>query len=356
MDSYRVTQFGKPLERQSEATPAPKGREVLVRVTGCGVCHSDVHLREGAFDLGGGRKVDLSRTMPLPLTMGHEIVGEVAALGPDVEPTEARVGDRRVVFPWVGCGRCSICASGEEQLCNSPRALGVNIHGGYATHATVPGPQYLFAFDGLDHAQAATLACSGLTAYGALKKAKAAMAVAGAAEGDVLIMGAGGVGLSGVRMCEAVTGRPPIVADIDKSKWSTAKAAGARETIDPADPEAGRALYRMTNGGPVAVIDFVGAAASFTFGFNAVRKGGRVVVVGLFGGAATIPVPMIPLKNVTVMGSYVGNLADMAELMALALSGKVPSLPVATRPLADVDAVLGALADGKVVGRTVVVP
>ena len=356
MDSYRVTAFGKPLERQSEPTPAPKGREVVVRVTGCGVCHSDVHLREGAFDLGGGRKVDLARTMPLPRTMGHEIVGEVVAVGADVEPAEARAGDHRVIFPWIGCGRCPVCAAGEEQLCNSPRAMGVNTDGGYATHAVVPGPQYLFAFDGLDHAQAATLACSGLTAYGALKKAKAAMAVAGAAGGDVLILGAGGVGLSGVRMCEAVTGRAPIVADIDRAKWSTAKAAGARDTIDPADPEAGRALFRMTSGGPAAVIDFVGAAASFTFGFNAVRKGGRVIVVGLFGGAATIPVPMIPLKNVTVMGSYVGNLADMAELMALARSGKVPSLPVATRPLAEVEAVLGALAEGRIVGRTVVVP
>lgn len=352
MDSYRVTAFGKPLERQTEATPAPTGRQVLVKVSACGVCHSDVHLHEGAFDLGGGRKVDLSRSMGLPRTMGHEIVGEVVAVGGDVKAAEAQVGQRRVVFPWVGCGQCGICQSGEEQLCNQPRALGVNTDGGYATHVLVPGPQYLFDFDGLDHTQACTLACSGLTAYGALKKAKAAMG----AGGDLLIIGAGGVGLSGVRMAEVVTGAKPIVADIDRAKWDAARAAGARETIDPADADAARTLMRATNGGPVAVIDFVGAAASFSFGFNVVRKGGRVIVVGLFGGAAELPVPMIPLKNATIMGSYVGNLVDMAELMVLAKSGRVPALPVAVRPLGEVDAVLGELAKGRIVGRTVVTP
>lgn len=352
MDSYRVTAFGTPLVRQTETTPVPTGREVLVRVTACGVCHSDVHLHEGAFDLGGGRKVDLARSMMLPRTMGHEIVGEVVAVGEGVRSGEAAIGQQRVVFPWIGCGKCPICASGEEQLCNQPRALGVNADGGYATHVIVPGPQYLFAFDGIDHAQACTLACSGLTAYGALKKAKVAMA----AGGDLLIIGAGGVGLSGVRMAEAVTGAKPFVADIDRSKWDAAKAAGARDTIDPAEPDAARKLMRATNGGPVAVIDFVGAAASFTFGFNVVGKGGRLVVVGLFGGAAELAVPMIPLKNVTIMGSYVGNLQDMAELMALARGGSVPALPVATRPLTDVDSVLAALAGGRIVGRTVVTP
>lgn len=352
MDSYRVTTFGAPLTRQTEPNPVPKGREVLVRVTACGVCHSDVHLHEGAFDLGGGRKVDLSRSMMLPRTMGHEIVGEVVAVGDAVTPSEAAVGQHRVVYAWIGCGHCPICAAGDEQLCNQPRAMGINTDGGFATHALVRGPQYLFPFDGIDHTQACTLACSGLTAYGALKKAKAAMS----GGGDLLIIGAGGVGLSGVRMAEAVTGAKPIVADIDKSKWDAATAAGARQTIDPSEPDAGRALMRATGGGPAAVIDFVGAASSFTFGFNAVRKGGRVIVVGLFGGAAEVPVPMIPLKNVTIMGSYVGTLTDMAELMALARSGRVPALPVATKPLTEVDNVLAALAGGKIVGRTVVLP
>ena len=356
MDSWRVTAFGGPLEKQTNPTPAPKGREVLVRITGCGVCHSDVHLLDGHFDLGGGRKVDMARSVGLPRTLGHEIAGEVIAVGEAVKPGEAKIGDRRVVFPWIGCGACGICTSGDEHLCNQPRALGVNADGGYASHALVPGPQYLFAFDGIDEALACTYACSGLTAFGALKKAKAGLGSSGKGGGELLIIGAGGVGLSGVRMAEAVCGVKPIVADIDQSKWAAAKAAGAKETIDPGNADTMKALLRATGGGPVAVIDFVGAAASFTFGFNALRKGGRLIVVGLFGGAASLPVPMIPLKNATIMGSYVGNLADMAEMMALAKSGKVPALPVAKRPLAEVGEVLAALRGGKIVGRTVVVP
>lgn len=352
MDSYRITKLGAPLEKQTEPTPTPKGREVLVRVTGCGVCHSDVHLADGYFDLGGGRKVDLGRSLGLPRTLGHEIVGEVLAVGEQVKPSEAKAGDRRVVYGWIGCGNCSICAAGDEQLCNAPRALGVNADGGFATHCLVPGPQYLFAFDGIDEALACTYACSGLTAFGALKKAKQALVTGG----DLLIIGAGGVGLSGVRMAEAVTGVKPIVADIDQTKWEAARAAGAKDVVDPANADTVKNLMRATGGGPVAAIDFVGAAASFTFGFNAIRKGGRLIVVGLFGGAATLSVPLIPLKNATIMGSYVGTLDDMAEMMALARSGKVPGLPVAKRPLADVGDVLARLKDGKIVGRTVVVP
>jgi len=352
MESYRVTSFGAPLERQIDPDPVPRGREVVVRVTACGVCHSDVHLADGYFDLGGGRKVDLAKSMRPPRTLGHEIVGEVVALGPDVASSEARVGDRRIVYPWIGCHACPICAAGDEHLCSSPRALGVNADGGYATHVLVPGPQYLFDYEGLDDAFACTYACSGLTAFGALKKAREALKTGG----ELLIIGAGGVGLSGVRMAEAVTGVKPIVADIDQSKWAAAVAAGAKEAIDPSNADTLKALMRSTGGGPAAAIDFVGAAASFMFGFNAIRKGGRVIVVGLFGGAATLPVPLIPLKNATVMGSYVGTLGDMAEMMRLAKSGKVRPLPITTAPLADAANVLEALRSGRVVGRTVLRP
>lgn len=352
MESYRVTTFGAPLTLQSEPNPVPKGREVLVRVTGCGVCHSDVHLHEGSFDLGGGRKIDMTRSLGLPRTLGHEIVGEVVRVGESVTDADAEVGQQRVVFPWIGCQTCPICAAGDEHLCNQPRALGINCDGGYATHVLVPDPKYLFAFEGLDDGLAATYACSGLTAYGALKKARDAVK----AGGDLLIIGAGGVGLSGVRMAEAVTGVKPIVADLDKAKWAAAREAGAREIIDPSDAEAGKALYRMTNGGVAAAIDFVGASSSFTFGFNALRKSGRLIVVGLFGGSASLPVPMFPLKNATIMGSYVGNLEEMRELMALARSGKVPGLPLADRPLGDANEVLSSLASGKIVGRVVLCP
>ena len=141
MKSYKVVEFGKPLQKVEEANPAPQGTEVLVRITAAGVCHSDVHLWEGYFDMGGGNKSSTEKAMAPPRTMGHEIVGEVAALGPDAKG--AKVGDKAVVYPWIGCGKCWYCQAGSEHLCRTPRALGLNKDGGFADHVLVPHAKYL---------------------------------------------------------------------------------------------------------------------------------------------------------------------------------------------------------------------
>lgn len=359
MKSYQVIAFGQPLTQTVRDTPNPKDREVLVRVSACGVCHSDVHIADGYFDLGGGRKADLTKSVAPPRTPGHEIVGEVVAVGPSVTAADnTPIGARRLVYPWIGCGACALCTSGQDYMCNAPRAHGINTDGGFADHVLVPDARFLLAFDPVSEDQACTLACSGLTAYGALKKAKApgSWSSAGAAGGDVLIIGAGGVGLSGTRLAQAVLGRAPIVADIDASKFDAAMKAGAKRTIDPSAPTAIRELMAATAGGAAVAIDFVGAGASFAFGMNALRKGGKLIVVGLFGGATPISPSMIVLKGLTIEGSYVGSLEDMRELLALARKGGFPDLPVQTRPLADINAVLAELKSGKIVGRTVVKP
>ena len=147
MKSYKVVEFGQPLQKVEESNPAPQGAEVLVKVTAAGVCHSDVHLWEGFFDMGGGNKVSTQKTMNPPRTMGHEIVGEVVALGPDAKG--AKVGDKAVVYPWIGCGTCWYCANGREHLCPTPRALGVNKDGGYADHVLVPDAKYLYPYGGI---------------------------------------------------------------------------------------------------------------------------------------------------------------------------------------------------------------
>ncbi|MDH4050626.1 MAG: alcohol dehydrogenase catalytic domain-containing protein, partial [Rubrivivax sp.] len=136
MISYQLESFGKPLAQVLRETPAPQGTEVVLRVGSCGVCHSDVHLRDGYFDLGDGGRVDLARSVQPPRTLGHEIAGTVVAVGPQAQG--ARVGDRRVVFPWIGCGQCSLCAAGNEHLCNRPQGLGINRDGGFADHVVVP--------------------------------------------------------------------------------------------------------------------------------------------------------------------------------------------------------------------------
>ncbi len=204
---FRLLTHAAPLVEENLPLREPGPHEVLVRIRAVGVCHSDLFLQEGAIDAGTGRKIDMTRTVNAPRVLGHEIAGEVAAVGAEVRGV--RIGEQVVVFPWIGCGECAFCAQGRENLCSSPRNLGVNVDGGFSQYVFVPAERYLIPMGSLPPEQAATYACSGLTAYAALKKL-----VAVAAGGQVLIVGAGGVGLSGVRLARRLLGVSPIVAEM----------------------------------------------------------------------------------------------------------------------------------------------
>jgi D-arabinose 1-dehydrogenase-like Zn-dependent alcohol dehydrogenase len=348
--SYRVAKFAEPLELQTEEVPKPVGTQVIVRVTGCGVCHSDVHIWDGYFDLGGGRKAPVGGgENVLPLTPGHEIVGEVEAIGPDA--TGVKIGDKRVVFPWIGCGRpdCPECSRGDEHMCGR-NALGVRRHGGYSDHVVVPHPRYLLAYDGLPKDLAATYACSGLTAFGALKK----VGKLGPLD-KLMIIGAGGVGMAGVRLAKTVTGVAPIVADIDPGKRQAALENGAASVVDPAAPGAAKEFVKVS-GGVAAAVDFVGSEATVRFGTGVLRKSGKLVIVGLFGGKLEMPIPFFPFLGIGIQGSQVGSLADLKELIALGQKGVIGPIPVAPRPLAEAGKTLEDLKAGKIVGRVVLQP
>ncbi len=347
MKSYKVVEFGKPLQKVEEANPAPQGTEVLVRITAAGVCHSDVHLWEGYFDMGGGNKFSL---MNPPRTMGHEIAGEVVAVGPDSKGAE--VGDKAVVYPWIGCGKCWYCQAGSEHLCPMPRALGINKDGGFADHVLVPHAKYLYPYGNLPVELACLYACSGITAFGAVKKA-----VGHDAGKSILVIGAGGVGLMGVRFAKSVLGREPIVADIDENKRKLALENGACAALDPRDKESRKQIMDLTGGtGVGAAIDFVGAEASAQFGVRALGRGGRLVVVGLFGGTFSMPLPMFAFTGCQIMGSVTGSPAEMKEMMDLVTGGKVTPVPVIKRKLDEADATLQELRKGLIMGRAVLVP
>lgn len=352
MHSMQIVEFGKPLQARDRPTPEPQGTEVLLRVEACGVCHSDLHIQEGYFDLGGGNKLELGKLgLKLPHTLGHEIVGEVVAAGP--EAAGAKIGDKRLVHPWIGCGSCEICLRGDELLCNAMRSLGARRDGGYADHVMVPHPRYLIDYDGLPADLACTYTCSGVTAYSALKK------LAHLPEREVaVIIGAGGVGLNAVMLAASVLRCKVVVADVDAKKREAALNAGAAAAFDNADPEAVAKLKAVTaaNSGAGGAIDFVGAPQSAKFGVDVLRRGGTLVIVGLYGGMSPIPLPLFPQRVLTVRGSYVGDLNDIRELMALVKTGKVAPLPVKTRPLGEINQVLDDLRAGKVLGRIVVKP
>lgn len=341
-----VTHFATPLERLDKADPTPQGCEVLIKVTGCGVCHSDVHLRDGYFDMGAGVKAPLQQ--PLPMVMGHEIEGVVVALGPQAEGLV--VGQRVAAYPWIGCGACPACMRGEENYCPQPANLGIQRFGGYASHCLVPHSRYLIPCDGVAPGLAAAYMCSGLTAYGALKK------VSDANSADpVLIVGYGGLGMMAHALAKAVIPHAPIlVADVSPAKREAAKAAGL-SVYDASDPTEVQRLLADT-AGVYGVLDFVGSEGSFGFANPCVRRGGAIIVVGLYGGAFSMPLPMLPFRALRLQGSYVGTLAEAREVIALARAGKVAPIPILNRPLGEAEAALTDLKAGGVLGRIVLQP
>lgn len=356
MKSFQVADFNAPLKEVDAPTPQPTGTQVLIKVKAAGVCHSDLHIWEGGYDLGHGRKpLSLKdRGVSLPRTMGHETVGEIVAFGPDLtaaDKGDLKVGDIALVYPWLGCGKCPTCVGGDENMCAiKPNALGVYCDGGYADHMTVPNAKYLINLKGLDPVTAAPYACSGVTTYSALKKVEKELNT------PIVVFGAGGLGLMLLTLLKAMGGKGAIVVDIDAKKREAALAAGALAAVDGKAPDALEQLQKAA-GGPVrAVIDLVGSAQTTQLGFDALGKGGKLIIVGLFGGGATFALPLIPIKAVTIQGSYVGNLRETQELLDLVRAKKIPPIPVTKLPLSKANDALLDLQKGKLVGRAVLTP
>jgi propanol-preferring alcohol dehydrogenase len=341
---------GRPLELVEKDTPVPQGSEVLLRVKAAGLCHTDLHLWEGHYDLGGGKKLMLAdRGIKPPLTLSHEIVGEV------VGGAGAPIGKTMLVHPWIGCGECAACKRGEENICIKPQALGVVKPGGFAEYVIVPHARYLVDIDGLDAAEAAPLACAGVTTFSALKKFGPRIT-----HDPVVIIGAGGLGLMAIEVLKAMgasgEGRGAIVVDIDPAKREAALKAGALIAIDAKAPDAAAQVQAATHGGARAVLDLVGATPTVTLAMAASARGAHIVICGLMGGDITLSLPVIPMRPLTLQGSYVGTLEELKELVAIVRRTKMKPIPVQRRPLAEANAAMQELIAGKVVGRTILVP
>jgi D-arabinose 1-dehydrogenase-like Zn-dependent alcohol dehydrogenase len=340
--------YGQPLCETLADLPTPRGTEILVRVDCCGVCHSDLHLQDGYFSLGGDKRLDITKDRALPFTLGHEIAGVVEAAGDAAEG--AAIGRRVAVYPWIGCGNCPACRGGDENLCSRHRHLGIAVDGGYASHVLVPHPRYLIDYEPLSPDFAGMLMCSGLTAFSALKH------LGNRAErGPVLLVGLGGVGMMGLAIARALFHEPPLVADIAADKREAALAAGAAQAFDPSDPQARRAIMAAT-GGVLAACDFVGSEKSLQFATGVLGRGGKVVVTGLLGGSFSIAAAMIVIKAMTIEGTLTGTLAEARELIDLARGGKLATIPTHERPLGEAQAALDDLRAGRVVGRAVLAP
>lgn len=352
----RIVGWGAPLEMRECPTPVPKGTEVLLRVEACGVCHSDVHIWDGRFDLGEGRSFAITeRGVEPPFTLGHEPAGAVVAKGPDAGDVE--IGRSYAVFPWIPCGGCETCAAGLPQVCDAPRGIGTRIDGAYSDHLLVPDAGCLVEHEGIPVERACTLACSGLTTYSALRKVVPESLTG---EDTLLVIGAGGLGLAAACLAKALCKAQVVVADVDRGRLAKAQELGADAVVDTAEEGAEERLLGLTRragrAGTAANIDLVGLPGTMAFGLGALRKGGLHVHVGLFGGAHPLSLPPVSFRMMRIAGSYTGTLGEFRELVGLVRGGLELPVPLEPRPLEEAGQALEDLRDGKVTGRVVLKP
>ena len=356
MRSMRLLAEGQPLREVSVEMPHLGPRSVLVRVSAAGVCHTDIHLISGAYDLGEGRKLSATGGGTLlPLTPGHEVAGILEEMGTEAGATGFSKGDQVVVYPWIGCGACRKCLAGRENMCEGrPSFLGFMKDGGYAEYVFVPDARYLVRSDGIEPAQAATLACSGLTAFSAIRKC-------GLHTDDLLlVIGAGGLGTAAIQIAKKTTGARIVVADIDDTKLGLSTRLGADHTfnttkLDAKELVSGIRAFNEGRGAD-AVIDFVGKPATVSLGVRTLGHEGRLVLVGLMGGGVQLSLPTLPLLGAQILGSFTGSLAELAELVQLARRGGVAPVVTASYHLEEANDVLSKLERGEIQGRAVLKP
>src|ERR671922_1135109 len=309
MRASRIVKPNEPLQLQELETPKPKGSQVLVKVKSSGVCHSDIHLWEGGYQGPEGQFLKTTdRGVKYPVTPGHEIAGLVDSLGEQVEGLSKN--DEVLVYPWIGEGICPACRRGEENLCDKPRSLGIYTDGGYAEYVLVPSYRYLLKMDDeMDTDASATLSCSALTAYGAVKNANLKP------NDNVVIVGAGGLGLMAIQLAKAVTGSKIIAMDLDDEKLTAAKKNGADDTINSKKEEDPiRAVMELTDKmGADAVIDFVNASKTVETDIQFLRRRAKLVLVGFFGGELKLSLVSMPTRAYRLIGSYTGTLSEMVE-------------------------------------------
>lgn len=348
MRSYSLVEWGKPLQPIDQPDPTPQGTELLLKVLRAGVCHSDIHIAEGFFDYGDGEKFRMAdRGMTLPFTLGHEVLGEVIAAGPEAD--SGLIGRVMLVHPWLGCGACRACSEERENDCAKMQAIGIIRDGGYATRMIAPHGKYLIDIGDLDPSIAVSYSCAGVTVYSALTKLLPVHD-----DEWLAIFGAGGLGLNAVSIAKAL-GAPRILSiDIDDGKLAAAREMGADAVLNTSgSADAAADLAELTEGRLAAALDTVGAEATARLGTRGLMKTGRYVIVGLYGGAYRQSLPMLPQRALTVRGSYVGNVRELRELIELAKAGKVKPIPVSERPLDAASDTLEDLAAGRIVGRVV---
>jgi propanol-preferring alcohol dehydrogenase len=335
MKAAMLRELGKPLTIEDVPAPTPGPGKVLIRTEACGVCHSDLHLADGDWDL-------LRPITKLPLILGHEVAGVVSALGEGV--AGLRVGDR-VGVPWIHwtCGQCEFCQEGKEELCLRQQVTGCTVNGGFAEYLVAPATHAAPLPSALSATEAAPLLCAGLTVYKAMK-------ASGIAAGQRLaIFGIGGLGHLALQIARAMDIQVCAV-DVADDKLEFARSLGAEWTVNAATEQVHKKI-RSLGGAHVALVASASAAAYET-AMRCLRRGGTMAVVGMANEPFKVSAVSMVSTETRIVASAVGTRADLRELFELV--SKFPiRCKVETRALEDVNGVLEDLRRGAVLGRVV---
>ncbi len=332
-----LREFGGPIAIEEVPTPEPGQGEVLIKVTACGVCHSDLHLAGGDWDM-------LRPITKMPLIGGHEIAGVVASLGEGV--TELKIGDR-VGVPWLHwtCGDCEYCLSGRETLCGKQKITGCMVDGGFAEYLKAPASHVAKLPDSLSAEEAAPLLCAGLTVYKALKNS-------GLAAGERLaVFGVGGLGHLAVQIGRAI-GAQVCAIDIADDKLELAKSLGAEWTVNAATEQVPKRI-RAIGGAHVALVTSASAAAYET-ALRCLRKGGTLAVVGMPNEPFKVSAVAMVSLEARIVASAVGTRQDLRELFDVLEKHPIRSY-IEKRPLAALPAVFDEMKRGALLGRVVLI-
>jgi propanol-preferring alcohol dehydrogenase len=328
-----VTDFTAPLEIQEIPVPEPGPGEVLVRIEASGLCHTDIHAAHGDWPV---------KPTP-PFVPGHEGVGRIEKLGPDVT---SRALGQRVAIAWLGsaCGECRYCISGWETLCEQQANSGYSVNGAFAEYAVVAAAFATPVPDGVSSADAAPLSCAGVTTYKAIKVANVAPAE------TVVVFGIGGLGHLALQYAR-IAGAFVIAVDVEDHKLALATRLGADHVINAAREDPVEAIQRL--GGADVAVALAASSASFDQAFASLRRGGRLVCVALPAeGTIQLPIFDTVLKGISVIGSIVGTRNDLADVFALHAVGRTEVVAV-ERKLDEVNESIAEVLAGQVPARIV---
>lgn len=335
MKAAVLREIGKPITIEEVATPSPGAGEVLIRTEACGVCHSDLHLADGDWDL-------LRPITKVPLILGHEVAGSVARVGEGV--TQLRVGDR-VGVPWIywTCGECEFCKEGRETLCLKQKITGCTVDGGFAEYLVAPATHAAQLPARLSSAEAAPLLCAGLTVYKAMKasgvKARQRLAV----------FGTGGLGHLAIQIARAMDVQVCAI-DVTDEKLEFAKSLGAEWTVNAATEQVPKRL-RAIGGAHVALVTSASAAVYET-ALRCLRRGGTMAVVGMANEPFKVSAVSLISGETRIVASAVGTRDDLRELFDLVTHAPV-RCKIETRPLESISEAFADLKRGAVTGRIV---